>query len=322
MTRRIALALLRRAAAALRHRQLRSALNKLLSARVAGGRRAALMRRGRAHVCVAQLLRVQRRLDWLSGESWLRRGGAPVRAAQALLAMYGRQAARLKVALEDASAVALLPATFGAFERLRLRALCAAAVRSLRCRAAFGYWQSFAQAKSWMGTFVRESMQGRAAERRNSERQRWLDEVTAAEARWLGAEAKLMARQRFASVTAAEARWLDKVAAGAAKEEPALLSTLKVTPIPIARPPPTAPTPLPLLSSPQLEQEPMPAPSSLVAPPQDDLARLSVEAAPHAEPPNEYDEQMASAHLVASLVADAERALAAVLMSPAPRLRF
>ena len=80
--------------------------------------------------------------------------------------------------------------------------------------------------------------------------------------------------------------------------------------------------PLPMLSSPQLEQEPMPAPSSLVAPPQDDLARLSVEAAPHAEPPNEYDEQMASAHLVASLVADAERALAAVLMSPAPRLRF
>ena len=78
----------------------------------------------------------------------------------------------------------------------------------------------------------------------------------------------------------------------------------------------------PLLSSPQLEQEPMPAPSSLVAPPQDDLERLSVEAAPHAEPPNEYDEQMASAHLVASLVADAERALAAVLMSPAPRLRF
>ena len=66
----------------------------------------------------------------------------------------------------------------------------------------------------------------------------------------------------------------------------------------------------------------MPAPSSLVAPPQDDLARLSVEAAPHAEPPNEYDEQMASAHLVASLVADAERALAAVLLSPAPRLRF
>ena len=152
MTRRIALALLRRAGAALRHRQLRSALNKLLGARVAGGRRAALMRRGRAHVCVAQLLRVQRRLDWLSGESWLRRGGAPVRAAQALLAMYGRQAARLKVALEDASAVALLPATFGAFERLRLRALCAAAVRSPRCRAAFGYWQSFAQAKSW-GTF-------------------------------------------------------------------------------------------------------------------------------------------------------------------------
>ena len=47
-----------------------------------------------------------------------------------------------------------------------------------------------------------------------------------------------------------------------------------------------------------------------------------MEAAPHAEPPNEYDEQMASAHLVASLVADAERALAAVLMSPAPRLRF
>ena len=270
-------------------------------------------------------MRVQRRLDWLSGESWLRRGGAPVRAAQALLAMYGRQAARLKVALEDASAVALLPATFGAFERLRLRALCAAAVRSLRCRAAFGYWQSFAQAKSWMGTFVRESMRGRAAERRNSERQRWLDEVTAAEARWLGAEAKLMARQRFASVTAAEARWLDKVAAGAAKEEPALLSTLKVTTRPIARVPLAAPTfpALPLLSSPQLEQqEPIPAPSSLVAPPQDDLARLSVEAAPHAEPPNEYDEQMASAHLVASLVADAERALAAVLMSPAPRLRF
>ena len=237
MTRRIALALLRRAAAALRHRQLRSALNKLLGARVAGGRRAALMRRGRAHVCVAQLLRVQRRLDWLSGESWLRRGGAPVRAAQALLAMYGRQAARLKVALEDPSAVALLPATFGAFERLRLRALCAAAVRSLRCRAAFGYWQSFAQAKSWMGTFVRESMRGRAAERRNSERQRWLDEVTAAEARWLGAEAKLMARQSFASVTAAEARWLDKVAAGAAKEEPALLSTLKVTTRPPTRPP-------------------------------------------------------------------------------------
>ena len=58
----------------------------------------------------------------------------------------------------------------------------------------------------------------------------------------------------------------------------------------------------------------MPTPS-LVAPPQDDLERLSVEAAPHAEPPNEYDEQMASAHLVASLVADAERALAAVLMS-------
>ena len=323
MTRRIALALLRRAEAALRHRQLRSALNSLLSARVAGGRRAALMRRGRAHVCVAQLLRVQRRLDWLSGESWLRRGGAPVRAAQALLAMYGRQAARLKVALEDASAVALLPATFGAFERLRLRALCAAAVRSLRCRAAFGYWQSFAQAKSWMGTFVRESMRGRAVERRTSERQRWLDEVTAAEARWLGAEAKLMARQRFASVTAAEARWLDKVAAGAAKEEPALLSTLKVTTRPTASPAHLPPTNLPSISSPQLEQqEPMPAPSSLIAPPQDDLERLSVEAAPHAEPPNEYDEQMASAHLVASLVADAERALAAVLMSPAPRLRF